>query len=393
MLRIGLVCYEFPPVGGGGGRALYDLAKNLTKKGHFVHVITSKFDGLSELEVREGISIQRIFSFRSQRYLGVLRSTRTTASPLSLYAFFPCSIPYILKAVKSKKLDLLHGVFAIPSGLPTVTVAELCNIPSIVTAAGADIYDPTRYRQYRTVLHPVLRWVIRKASAVTAVSNDMKKRAQMLSGREDIEILPFGIDKQKFFSVARANTEDRHVGITVCRLVQRKRLDILLRAWKEVASNFEDAKLLIVGDGPKREPLRSMAVDMGIGKNVEFLGYVERTKLPNLYASATVFVCSSSHEAFYIAGLEAMASGLPVIAPSVGGIPDWLLHNQTGYLYEFGDHRTLAAHVQEIFTNLDLRNRLGKAAREKAIEFDWERIATRYVHMYHEALAKCSRAT
>ena len=67
MLRIGLVCYEFPPVGGGGGRALYDLAKNLTKKGHFVHVITSKFDGLSELEVREGISIQRIFSFRSQR--------------------------------------------------------------------------------------------------------------------------------------------------------------------------------------------------------------------------------------------------------------------------------------------------------------------------------------
>jgi glycosyltransferase involved in cell wall biosynthesis len=366
MLRIGIVCHEFPPIGGGGGQAVYDLANNLMKKGHSLHVITSQFNGLMEYEFKDGIHVRRIFSFRSEKYPGILQSTRAVSSMLALYSFFPSSLFYI---IKSQKLDVVHGFFLIPSGLPAVIAAKLCDIPSVVTAAGADIHDPTRYRRSRTFLRMILRWIIKEADIVTAVSNDMKVRTYNLSQREDIKVLPLGINIESL-PIMNHETSDKYVAITVCRLVRRKR--------------FDDAKLLIVGDGPQREDLQKMSSSLGLTENVEFLGYLPKQKLIELYGKATVYVSSSYHEAFYLGGIEAMTYGLPVVAPDVGGIPDWLLHGQTGFLYEFGNEEMLAYHIEKIFKDNEMRNRFAIRSRERSIEFDWGKIVERYIQLYEQ---------
>jgi len=358
--------------------------------GHEVHVITSCYKRLARREFRDGISIWRVDAARDDRLPGFLQSTDVTTSPSSLAAFALVATKPILDLVRKFQLEVVHCGFAFPSGPPGIFASYLTRTPCIVSILGADIYDPARFRVYRKLVDPIVAWTVVNADAVTALSGDLSSRITALCGRKDISVIPFGIDTNRFAYGEWSRHRTKRV-ITVGRLVKRKRIDILLRAWPNVKEQVPAAELLIVGAGPERSSLQKLAADLGL-HDVIFKSFrVQDLKQPDLlslYTMSSVFVCSSEHEGLYLAGLEAMSCGLPVVAPRIGGITDWLLHGETGFLYDFGDHDALARYVIELLRNESLCERLSVAARKRAQEFDLSVVARRWEDLYRKVAAE-----
>lgn len=172
--------------------------------------------------------------------------------------------------------------------------------------------------------------------------------------------------------------------VCVAALRPEKGHDVLLDALPLVRRQVPDARLLLIGEGDCRPALEAQAVALGLGDSVEFLGSV-----PEIWAhlaEADVFAIASRSEAFGIAIAEAMAAGLPVVAPAVGAIPELVRPGVTGELFAAGDHRALAAQLVRILASPELRSQMSAAARAAAEPLRMENAVERYFGVYEELL-------
>jgi len=165
--------------------------------------------------------------------------------------------------------------------------------------------------------------------------------------------------------------------------------EVLLRAMPLVLRDIPSARLVLVGDGPLRDALEVQVASMGLRGNVDFLGSVEEV-WPHL-AAADVFAIASRVEAFCIAVVEAMAAGLPVVAPAVGALPELVQPGVTGELFGPADHEALALHLVRILRSPELRERMGAEARRAAEPLRLERAIGRYFTVFDELLATTPR--
>ena len=177
--------------------------------------------------------------------------------------------------------------------------------------------------------------------------------------------------------------EDRVI-LYVGRLIGLKGLPVLLRAFS-LLKNRQRVKLLIVGDGEGRDSFQNLARNLGIAPQTLWAGFVPHAETPRYYSLASVAVSPSlADEAFGISICEAMACGLPVVASRVGGIPEIILHGETGLLVEAGNDRKLAEKMENLLGDESLRRRMGIQAVQRARElFTWERVADRLMKVYH----------
>jgi glycogen(starch) synthase len=173
------------------------------------------------------------------------------------------------------------------------------------------------------------------------------------------------------------------------RLEKGKGVDVLLRAFARTLAVFPDARLIVAGDGRERESLVSLAADLGVSQKVEFLGHVDRAALEGVYQRADVAVMPSVWtEAFGLAGIEALSVGRPVIASSVGGIPEWLIDGETGYLVTPGDPDALYAAIKKIFSDPERLVQMMKTSRSRAEEFGIDVHAKKIAALYADLLRK-----
>lgn len=155
---------------------------------------------------------------------------------------------------------------------------------------------------------------------------------------------------------------------------------ILLSAFKTVLGRRPDARLVLVGEGVLYSQLVAQARDDGLTDNVEFAGSVENV-WPHLH-NADVFASASLSEPFGIVIIEAMAAGLPVVAPATGGIPELITPDVNGLLFPPGDADRLAAHLIDLLESPESRARMGEAARVFAQQFRMETTVARYFELY-----------
>ena len=181
----------------------------------------------------------------------------------------------------------------------------------------------------------------------------------------------------------RLGCRDEVVFLHVGRLAAEKNVGILLDAFALARRDLgERARLIIAGDGPAAAALRAAAP-----ASVQFLGFIDRQRdLPALYASADAFLCTSTTETLGLVILEAMASGLPVVAVAAGGIADHLRHHANGLAVTVKPE-SIAAAILELVYKPTLRARLGAGAREWAVAVGWERELDRLVENYREVRA------
>jgi glycosyltransferase involved in cell wall biosynthesis len=173
--------------------------------------------------------------------------------------------------------------------------------------------------------------------------------------------------------------------VSVGNLRAEKGHAILLEAFVSIVDRFPDARLLLVGDGPLRGDLEHQVSRDGIANSVEFIGATD--DVWSYYARASVFVLPSHHEMLGIAAMEAMAAGLPVVASSVGGIPEVVADGVTGYLVPPRNPRAFAARVIDLLDSPDRCREMGDAARESVQGRGMDRTVAAYFDLY-EALSE-----
>ena len=179
---------------------------------------------------------------------------------------------------------------------------------------------------------------------------------------------------------------------TVGRLNEVKRQDLLLRAFATVRPRVPSARLLLVGDGPRRAELETLAAEIGVSDAVRFAGYQARPE--RCLKVMDVFALTSRMEGLPLAILEAWAAGLPVVASAVGGVPDLIDDGRNGLLFPSGDEPRLTLLLGELLADPARRHALGEAGRGEVMErYDLERMASEYDGYYQALLGSGPRRT
>jgi L-malate glycosyltransferase len=381
-MKILLVNYEYPPLGGGGGIAMKEIAEELARR-HEVHVLTSGTASLSTVERHR----ERDLTIHRARVLG--RSARATASFLSMAAFLPAGIRLGGTLLSGRDFDVVNTWFAIPSGVVGTALARRSGVPHVLTVIGGDIYDPSKWYSPHSFwpAGAAVRRTLHYPGLHVAISSDIAQRTRKYFRIEsEIEVIPLGIAEPEFDRVGREavrmSPERRYI-VGVGRLVRRKDYPTLLRALR--ALGRDDVSLLLLGDGPERDRLQGMARELGIEDRVEFRGFVPENEKFQILANADLFSLTSLHEGFGVVYLEAMYCGLPVVAADEGGQVDLLKDGTTGRLVPVGQVAPLTGALTELLEDSDLRARIGNHNRERFREFSIANLASRYEAIYLRA--------
>lgn len=288
-----------------------------------------------------------------------------------------------VKKIVALKPDLIHGHLFGAGELAAYRAARTLGIPFVVTVHGFDAH-----RGFRRWVRGRVR---RRAARVVAVSEALREYV-MKTDRvhpERIMTIPNGIDTKRFrpktptIPPPVANGEDEGGGsftiVAVGRLVPEKAYDVLVRAVAKLRGfNWQ---LQICGDGQERTRLKKLGKELRVSRQIKFLGAINN--IPGVLRAADVFVHPSRTEGHGRAILEAMASGLPVIATSVGGTPEAITDGETGLLVPPDDPGMLAAAIRRIQADRELAQRLGARARAAVEEkFSVERMRASYKKLY-----------
>ncbi len=387
-MRILIINYEFPPLGGGGGVASYQIAKGLVAREHEVDVLTTARSDLPSYEVVDGMGVYRVPV--------LMRSELATASLPSMLSFFPSSLVKGCHLLRRGRYDVLNSHFAIPSGPTGVTLSRVFNTPQVLTIIGGDVYDPTkRFSPSNTpFLHTVVRRVLDSSSHIIAISEDIKRRAREdYRCRRDIAVIHYGLAAPRFEIKSRAQLgipEGDIVLISIGRLIKRKALGDLLLA----LSRLDDRRyrLLIIGDGPEEARLRDLAKRLQLSQRIDFLGPIWGELKFQYLAASDIFVLPSVHEGFGLVFLEAMHCGLPVIASSSGGQTDFLRDGETGFLVSVGDVDTLAKRISRLGSDEALREEISEFNRQYVRSFDIADVARRYEALFSAVIQRSTAA-
>jgi glycosyltransferase involved in cell wall biosynthesis len=371
-----MLCYEFPPLGGGGSRVVDGLSRELVRNGHGVDVVTMGFRGLPRHEVVHGVNVHRVPCVRFKEHLCTMAEAAI---------FVVAALPGIKRLVARNNYDINHTHFILPDGLNAARIKRSTGLPYVITAHGSDVpgYNPHRVRVTHRLLAPVWRRVTRDASCIVCPSRSL---GELLARRdpdlESIEI-PYG------FEIGRYQTEAprRRRILVVTRMLQRKGVQYLLQA---LDGTRLDHEVHIVGDGPYLSTLKKQAA--GCSTNVVFHGWLDNRsqRLNALYESSDIFVLTSEAENFPVSLMEAMAAGLAVLTTRGTGCAEVV--GNTGVLVDPRDAAQLREALSGLTQNPDRCRELGRAARERVeTEFAWPVVARRYEELYRRYRAGADR--
>ncbi|MFH1586200.1 MAG: glycosyltransferase family 4 protein [archaeon] len=367
-LRILMLNYEFPPLGGGAGNATYYLLKEFSKfKNLEIDLITSSTGKYKEETFAKNIKIYYLDIGKK----GSLHYQKN--SDLLKYSLKAYKLAKKLK--KERGYNLCHAFFGIPCGY----IAMKLNIPYIVSLRGSDVpgHNP-KYNLLDSLLFRRLsKKIWRNAREVIANSEDLKNEAEMI--KEDIKIIPNGVDSS-FYKKIKTKRDKKFVILYVGRLSIVKGLDYLLKAFSKL--DKKNAQLVLVGGGDQEEHLKTLANKLGINNRVKFLGILDKKQLVKIYNSSGVFVLPSLKEGMSNTLLEAMSCSLPAIVTNTGGASELIKGN--GFVVESKDSQELFESMKKLYSNKVLRDKMGKKSRVIAENMDWGNVGDKYLRLYHE---------
>lgn len=393
-LRVLLLNYEYPPFGGGAAVATEALARALARAGAHVDVITGAGDPSAVGETVDFVSDTNggrlhVTRVRTRRR-GVHQSGFGGA-----FSYLMHALPTIRRRLRVPGYEVVHLFFSLPTGaiLPFLGLRDEA---VIVSLRGSDVpgYDRVNVNLERAhrVLRPLNRWVWRRADQVVAVCEALGRLARRSDDALRYEVIRNGVDLELFHP---AREHRREVAaplrcLCVARLIERKGIENLLRAWARLPRGH--FRLDIVGDGSHAVRLQEMARALQVDGDVHFHGAVDRRGVAEHYRAADVFVLTPHDEAFGNVFAEALASGLPIVGSNVGGIPELVTHDVNGFLLPVNDDDALARTLQRLADDASLRRTMGRRNRERAEqELGWDAAMARYLDLYARLLHSRSR--
>lgn len=288
--------------------------------------------------------------------------------------------------------DLVHLHFPYPPG--DLAALQVPNSPPLIVTYHSDI---VRQQKLLKLYRPLMRHTLGRAARILATSPEyVHSSATLQQYTHKIQVIPLGIDTQRFAQLPRRQVAGLRTGLHVAdsstlllfvgRLRYYKGLHILLEAMPSVFN----AHLLLAGTGPEEHALREQVQALGLGQRVSFLGDISAAMLPALYQAADVFVLPAHMraEALGLSQIEAMASGLACISTRLGtGTTYANLHAVTGLTVSPGDAQALAGAINTLVADGELRKQYGMAAQQRArAVFSRELMLDAVAGVYREVL-------
>lgn len=370
-MKILVLNYEYPPLGGGAAPVAQQLCELYASHGHDVTVLTMGYKGLPAREMTStGVYIIRVPAWRKNQ---------ATCETHEMLSYVVSALPGLVRMLRSGHYDIIHTHFVVPTGLLAYLATRIANIPYVITAHGSDIpgYNNDRFTFEHRFMTPMLRHIAKRAACVTAPSMFLKGLMEKNLGITGVKYIPNGIFPERFSPGVKENKI-----LMAGRLLPRKGFQHVLEAMKGLDTEFE---VHIAGDGPLRETLEEIA--RTLETKVVFHGWVPQNSelLNHLFATASIFCMPSSKENASIALLEAMASEMAVVTSNVSGCPETV--GDTGRVVNPGDVEALQSVLRELTQNDAIRVQLGKSARARVEEyFDWHRIGVQYLELFEEVI-------
>jgi len=374
-MNIGIVCY---PTYGGSGVVATELGKALATRGHQVHFITYA-------------QPMRLDRFQDNLFYHEVEIPNYPLFEFQLYSLSLAS--KIADVARFENLDIIHAHYAIPHAVSAYLACQILGeeskLKTVTTLHGTDItligLDPG--------FLPLIRFSIEKSDAVTAVSRFLAEKTKTgFNVKREINVINNFVDTElysrqpctPFKRQIAPNNEKILMHISNFRPVKRvaDTIHIFAKVLEKVPS-----KLVLVGDGPDRVECERLSREIGISDHVRFLG--KQSALPELLSSADLFLLPSQSESFGLSALEAMSCGVPVVATSMGGIPEVIVHGENGYIAELGDIERMAKYAVELLTNGKKWQVFSEKARERAVsEFRTDLIVPQYEALYQSVINK-----
>lgn len=366
-MKILCLCYEFPPLGGGGSRVAHGLSRALAAAGHHVDLVTMGYRGIPAQLSVDGIQVRRVWK---------LRLHRSFCSAAEMVPYVVAATVQAWRSIRRNSYEINHTHFIFPDGLVAYLLKHLTGLNYIVTAHGSDVpgYNPDRFGVWHIVLRPLWRRITSEAEYIICPSLSLSRLVCRSNPNARVKIIPNGIDSSKFLP----NSGKRDRILVVTRMFPRKGVQYFLKALSTTSQNHE---VNIAGDGPYLNTLRQMAQDLSVRAN--FLDAIDNDspELKDLYQTSRIFVLPSESENFPIVLLEAMSAGCAIITTKGTGCGEVV--GDTALLVEPRDTEAIAEALAQLTSDQALCEKLGRAARERLCrDFEWQSVAEKYREVY-----------
>ena len=320
------------------------LAQNLENDGHKVY------------RVQLGRGIQGLFPI-PKLYFQYIK------------VFLRCEIVHIISA---------SGNSLIFKDLPAIILSRILQKKVVLNFVGGSAIE--NYPKWSWLKKLPFKW----SNIVVPPSNILKNVLKKNEPSLQIVKIPHVVDIE-YFSLTNQLQNDIPILLAAKSLESYSGYDILLDIFYEIKRKINNAEFWIAGDGPYRKRILSKVNKMGLN-GVRFLGNISHGEMPDVMKKATVFVHGTKYESFGIALVEAMASSLPIVSFKVGGIPEVVINNKTGYLIPYGNKTKFVDAVLVLLQNTEKREKLGENSKQHSQSFSWSVVKKYWYKLYSELL-------
>jgi glycosyltransferase involved in cell wall biosynthesis len=299
------------------------------------------------------------------------------------------ALPFILAKTNA---DIFHTMMPTPWSADWSALIAKIQGKKLIVTIHSDLYSPTLIgglltRLYVETFYRLLLFLSDKTIIVNPeYDKTFTNTRHILNGfKKKITAIPNGVDTSIFYPIKSIKTGKKILFVSVLdEFHEFKGLNYLIKAMRKIVKKIPDAKLTIVGEGPLKNKYKRMAEEFGLSKNISFVGAKKNLELPMIYSQHDVFVLPSIHtESFGIVLIEAMASGVPVIATEYAGMREEIIRENTGLIVPSKDSPSLASAILTILLDKKLAKKMGANARNLAKNnFDWKNVAIKTMNVY-----------
>jgi glycosyltransferase involved in cell wall biosynthesis len=369
-MRILHLTKKYYPMIGGDAYVVHNLKEQQTKSGHTVYVLTSNCDEIAQNEevLKFGLkdSSANLDKITPQRLISLVF--------LFLWGF---------RKIGTIKPDLIHSHSA-DMGFFISFAARLYKIPLINTCHGISFNDKQYFFLKRLAEKFFLKYSgFKKIIAIDINGLEVLEKAGITKGI----YIPNGVDIHKFKQGSKEKDVEKTRFLFVGRLEKQKGLEYLVQAAKLLKEhrNFE---IIIVGDGEEAANLKKMTSEFDVEDLFKFTGKISEEALIEQYGRCNIFVLPSLWEGLPLTLFEAAATGLPIIATNVGGIPSVLTHNENALLVKARNSKELAEEMKKLMDDKELQKKLSTSARKLAEKYSWENSSKKLESTYNKCVKK-----